>query len=133
MSDPKQGFRCLMAFTLVKDHRIDASTPNAGSRHYAIGETFTLEDLEDRDRYPAPPNVWHWVIARIVEPVGWDEYTLVEPLTDTDPRGRNPNGYLRPGAIVTKWHFPDHVDISALLATGHLEPRTEPANNQPEG
>lgn len=117
--EASQGFRVLMVDLLVKDHRINPDQPG---RHYKLGEFFTIGDLEDRGRYPAPPNVWHWVAAKIVEPVGWPTWTVVSPITDHAPRGRNPHGYVQPGHVVTEWHFPSHVAVDALVAAGHLEP-----------
>lgn len=122
------GFRVLMAHTLVRDHRVN---PGEEGRHWRIGDVVVDDDLEDRDRYPSPnesqphmgrPNTWAWVWGGIVEPVGFPMYEVVAPIAGHGHNGANPNGRIRVGMQVCEAHFPDHVNVSALVDGGQLKP-----------
>lgn len=109
---------------VMADHRINPGEPG---RRLKIGDTVTAETFEDRDRYPGPTNLWALVWGGHLEPSdGWDWFTASDL-----PQHANPSGYISKGDRVCAAHFPDSVNVDALVAEGHLEPEAKKKATKP--
>lgn len=115
----KKGWKVTVSGLIVRDHRTAVDDPE---RHYKSGDVITQKDLDDRSKYPgAAPRPFPWVVAGIVEPVGFDTYTVAEPV----PADANPAGLADVGRTVTAEHFPRRVNVQSLIDEGLLVPVTD--------